>query len=171
MTITKKQYSYLIVTVIWIDVHPTRKSSINMQGSAKNPHSDFWRKRGSAIRWLDVDIGQEITRIKWFEDRDRKYAQVHGCWREIEITLPCRRINTVLWNLPSWIYDGHPIMLVKCHGSGNPWILQEFFKTKVLALTSNPTAISILKLQIWDCYKENLTMSWIPQLKRHFSCF
>jgi hypothetical protein len=109
------------------------------------------------------------TRRRQFEDRDHNYAQVNDCWREIEIMLPCRRINTILWNKPLWIYDGHPIMLLKCHGSVPPWILQN--ESSGTNVKSNSTAISILKLQIWDCSEGNLMISLIPQLKRTFSGF
>jgi hypothetical protein len=46
-----------------------------------------------------------------------KHTVVEEKWK---ITLPCQQINTTSWKEPSWMYDGHHIILVKHHGGGHP---------------------------------------------------
>jgi hypothetical protein len=62
MTNTNKRYSYLIVTVLQINVHPAG-------GNLINPRPDGGRRLRRAAKWWQVKAPKQRTTTRWFRFR------------------------------------------------------------------------------------------------------
>jgi hypothetical protein len=117
----------------------------------------FQRKKSAIIGNSIQELDQGLRHMKGFKDRRLQYPSMQSYWRETEITLSDRGVDSILWKEPSRIYGEPHSMLQKCRrkwsSSNLPARRQnKNFDTDVKSVL---TVSSSQKFQIWDCLESN----------------